>query len=86
MRLQVIGENLARMRRIDEERIAAVADDSWIQLIGLRNVISHGYETIDQARIWRMIAEGRPALRKSLDAVADLDDNEPPDAAPADHA
>lgn len=69
MRLQVIGEHLARMRHIDDERFALVADDSWYQLIGLRNVISHGYETIDQRRVWRMISTELPSLSASLDAV-----------------
>lgn len=57
MRLQVFGENLARMRRIDEERFAAIVDLSWFQLIGLRNIISHGYEAIDFATIWRINAD-----------------------------
>lgn len=86
MRLQVIGENLARMRRIDEETFAAAADDSWFQLIGLRNVISHGYEAIDQATIWRMIADELPALAASLDAVAEASRDHPTASPPTDHA
>lgn len=69
MRLQLVGEHLARMRHIDDERFAQLADASWYQLIGLRNVISHGYETIDQRRIWQMIGSELPALSTKLDAV-----------------
>lgn len=70
MRLQVIGENLAAIRRIDNSRFAEVADDSWYQVIGLRNIIPHGYETIDFNRIWRIISDELPALTASL---AELD-------------
>jgi uncharacterized protein with HEPN domain len=71
MRLQEIGENLARMRRIDEEVFAAAAHDSWIQLIGLRNVISHGYHTVTKERIWSMVTEELPSLAASLDVFTD---------------
>lgn len=71
MRLQVIGEHLARMRQIDEERFASAATDAWYQLIGLRNLISHGYETIEPDRIWQMVRTELPALRASLDAATD---------------
>ncbi len=35
MRLQEIGENLAQLRRLDEETFATAAHDSWHKLIGL---------------------------------------------------
>lgn len=71
MRLQVIGEHLSRMRRLDEERFAEVADDAWFQRIGLRNVISHGYETIDRERIWQMMTDDLPDLQTSLAIFTD---------------
>jgi uncharacterized protein with HEPN domain len=70
MRLQVIGEHLARMRRIDEERFVQAADESWFQIIGLRNIISHGYESVDYKKIWRMISEDLPAFTASLDQLS----------------
>jgi uncharacterized protein with HEPN domain len=69
MRLQEIGENLARMRQIDEETFAQVADEGWIQLIGLRNIISHGYHTVKRELIWKMVIQDLPTLKKSLDAL-----------------
>jgi len=69
MRLQEIGENLAQIRRIDEAAFTKVADDSWIQLIGLRNVISHGYHTINQERIWFILDKRLPILVANLDAA-----------------
>ncbi len=67
MRLQEIGENLAQLRRLDEETFATAAQDSWHKLIGLRNIISHGYHTIDDEQIWQIVTEELPAFAKSLD-------------------
>ena len=66
MRLQVIGEALARLRRLDAERFAAKADDSWWQIIGSRNVISHGYEVVDREMIWHMVDDELAAFVASL--------------------
>lgn len=69
MRLQVIGEHMTAIRRIDEARFDELAPETWYQLIGLRNVISHGYEAIKWDRIWRMISQELPELRTSLSAL-----------------
>ena len=58
-----------RICRIDEDHFAEIAADAWYELIGLRNVISHGYETIDRERIWDMIADELPELTTSLVAL-----------------
>jgi uncharacterized protein with HEPN domain len=70
MRLQVIGEHLGRLRQMDEERFFALADASWFQVIGLRNVISHGYEVIDFARIWSIISDDLPAFAQTLNSLS----------------
>ncbi len=69
MRLQVIGENLASMRQIDEELFLALGDESWNEIIGLRNVISHGYVTIRFDRIWDFVVEDLPALADSIESA-----------------
>lgn len=69
MRLQVIGEHLARLRQIDEERFFEIADASWFQVIGLRNVISHGYEVIDFDTIWDIFADDLPVFASTLDKI-----------------
>lgn len=71
MRLQQIGENLARMRHIDDDAFAAIAADSWIQMIGLRNIISHGYHQIRPEQIWQIATEELPPFAATIDAVAD---------------
>ncbi len=71
MRLQVIGENLARIRNLDEDVFRDPAHASWHKLIGLRNVISHRYEVIDHVKIWEIVTEELPAFAVSINAVTD---------------
>jgi uncharacterized protein with HEPN domain len=66
MRLQEIGENLAQIRKLDEAAFEAMAHDSWLQLIGLRNVISHGYHTIKPKIVWRIVTDELPIFAQSL--------------------
>ncbi len=69
MRLQVIGENLTNMRQIDEEAFLAMGDNSWGEIIGLRNIISHGYVTIKMERIWDFLVEDLTAFADSIESA-----------------
>lgn len=69
MRLHVIGEHLARIRQIDEDRFNTASDPTWYKVIGLRNIISHGYETIDHEVIWHIISEDLAVFAASLTAI-----------------
>jgi len=71
MRLQEIGENLARIRRLDDDVFLSPAHASWHKLIGLRNVISHRYDAIDQVEIWQIVTEELPAFAATINAVTD---------------
>jgi uncharacterized protein with HEPN domain len=72
MRLQVIGEALATMRNADEELFSAIGDESWNEIIGLRNIISHGYVVIKIERIWDFLIEDLPALVTSIEKAAEV--------------
>lgn len=71
MRLQVIGEHLAKLRQIDSEWFASVADQGWYEIIGLRNVISHGYEEIDPQKIWAAITLDLPHFADRIESMLD---------------
>lgn len=71
MRLQVIGENLAQIRRLDDHAYHEMAHDSWNKLIGLRNIISHGYEAIDFEEIWQIVTDELPAFAATIEALID---------------
>lgn len=70
MRLQDIGEQLVRIRDQFPEFYERHQDDSWHRLIGLRNIISHGYREIDFAIIWEIISIKLPGFTRHIQQVA----------------
>jgi uncharacterized protein YutE (UPF0331/DUF86 family) len=56
---------LAAHGRIDAELASGMR-----QAAGLRNLIAHGYASIDPARVYDEGREGIPGIRRFLDAVA----------------
>jgi uncharacterized protein with HEPN domain len=55
VRLQDIGEQLARIRDRFPDYYQEHQTEEWRRLIGLRNVISHGYREIDFKIIWDIV-------------------------------
>jgi len=71
MRLQDIGEQLTRIRDQFPEFYEQNQDDSWHKLIGLRNIISHGYREIDFAIVWDIVSLKLPEFTKYIEEVID---------------
>ena len=65
--LQNIGEALAQLAKLDPELAARVPD--YRQLIGFRNVLVHGYATLNHDEVWRAIAESLPPLHSTANAL-----------------
>jgi uncharacterized protein with HEPN domain len=55
MRLQDIGEQLIRIRDKFPDFYEQHHSDEWHKVIGLRNIISHGYREIDFGIIWDIV-------------------------------
>lgn len=70
MRLQDIGEQLARIRDHFPAFYEQYQDDNWHRLIGLRNIISHGYREIDFAIIWDVVTTKLPAVTEHIQKIA----------------
>ena len=64
---EIIGEALAQLARIDAAMAQKVPD--LRQIIAFRNVLIHGYATVDPARVWRVIEDNLPLLRAALAAL-----------------
>jgi uncharacterized protein with HEPN domain len=64
---EIIGETLAQLARIDAATAQKVPD--LRQIIAFRNVLIHGYATVDPARVWRLIEDNLPPLRAALAAL-----------------
>ena len=64
---EIIGEALARLIRADAalaQRIPGIQE-----IIGFRNVLIHGYATIDRARVWQAVEQDVPNLRRTLTSL-----------------
>ncbi len=68
MRLHDIGENLVQLRHLDQEAFSDSAHASLHRAIGLRNVIGHGYESIDRDTLWQILVEDLPPFELTIDA------------------
>lgn len=66
MRLQDICEQLVHIRDNFPEYYDEQHQDSWYKLIGLRNVISHGYREIDFTIIWVILEHDLAPFREYL--------------------
>lgn len=71
MRFQVMGENLAKVRKHFPEVFEQYADQTWIDLIAIRNVISHGYDEIELPILWDVAVNYLDAVIEQLQRLAD---------------
>jgi len=58
----IIGEALSRLEKLDRALAAQIAD--YRQIIGFRNVLVHGYQSVDDQIVWRVIEEDIPLLKE----------------------
>ena len=65
--LQNIGEALAQLAKLDPQLAARVPE--YRQIIGFRNVLVHGYATLNHDEVWRAIAESLPPLQSAANAL-----------------
>lgn len=65
--LEIVGEAAARVPADERERYAGVP---WYEIIGLRNRLIHGYDSVDLAIVWEIVQDDLPKLIAALeDAV-----------------
>lgn len=62
--LEIIGEAAARVPA--EERIRH-PDILWSEIIGLRNRLIHGYDSVDFDILWRIVRDDLPPLIAALE-------------------
>ena len=73
---EIIGEALNRLLKIAPDLARKVPH--LREIIGFRNVLIHGYATIDHNRVWRIAETLLPGLHKTVSAL--LAELGPPDA------
>lgn len=72
----IIGEAMNRLRRHDPEIAARVTSNR--KIVGFRNSLVHGYDTIDYNIVWEAIQDDLPVLRAEVASI--LRENEAPSA------
>ena len=70
--LEIVGEAAAKVSGEARARYPAVP---WPEIVGLRNRLIHGYDSVDFDILWRIIESDLPALVNELSADADLRDS-----------
>ena len=63
-KLEIAGEALSRLRRLDPELASRISEVSAI--IGFRNVLVHGYDDIDNLLVWRTVETRVPGLIEEI--------------------
>jgi uncharacterized protein with HEPN domain len=58
--LEIAGEALNQLSRTDPALAARVPE--LASIVGFRNVLIHGYATVDDTRVWNVIEHNVPAL------------------------
>lgn len=64
--LEIIGEVLNRLLQIDEEKVENTIPE-FRSIIGLRNIIAHGYDVVDPMIVWDVVVNHVPVLAKQIE-------------------
>ena len=64
---EIIGEALGQLARRDQPLAGQIPDLS--QIVAFRNILVHGYATVDVDTVWRVVHESLPVLRETVDRL-----------------
>ena len=62
--LEVVGEAAGR---VSDETREAHPEVPWSQIVGLRNRLIHGYDSVDLEILWRILSDDLPRLIEALE-------------------
>jgi uncharacterized protein with HEPN domain len=75
---EIIGEALNRLAKTTPDIAGRIPD--LARAVAFRNLLIHGYATVDDATVWRTTQEDLPGLRSTVAALlAELGDLPEPD-------
>ena len=57
--LEIIGEAAARTPQEERSRYPTIP---WVQIVGLRNRLIHGYDSVDFDILWQIVTRDLPPL------------------------
>ena len=59
---EIMGEALYWLEKIDESNLALRIPE-YLKIIGLRNIIAHGYNIVDDSALWDFVVNKVPNLK-----------------------
>lgn len=65
--LEIVGEALKRLRDLDPHTAASIAE--LHRIVGLRNILAHGYATVDDGIVWSAAVHRAPELLAIVDVL-----------------
>lgn len=65
--LEILGEALNRLSRSDPDQAREIGELS--RIVGLRNVLAHGYDGVDHRLVWSVIESKLPGLVGKLESL-----------------
>lgn len=66
-KFEIIGEALNRLYREDDEALSQIRD--YQRIIGFRNILAHGYDSIDQHLVWDAVQNHLPFLSEDVERL-----------------
>lgn len=71
---EIIGEAVRRLIAVDPDIGARITRHA--EIIAFRNLLTHGYDLVDDVRVWQVVKRDAPALRHEIEAL--LGEQPPP--------
>lgn len=73
--LQIIGEAARGLSKLFRDKNPEVP---WQKIIGMRNVLVHGYFGIDRDVVWEVVERDMPALKENIARMLSQSENNNP--------
>jgi uncharacterized protein with HEPN domain len=65
--LEIVGEAVSKLSRIDPVTAGRLTDRR--RIIALRNILIHGYASVDDRVVWDILDQNLPVLRAEVHAI-----------------
>ncbi len=68
-KFEIIGEAMNMLSKIDPDLAKRIPE--YAEIIAFRNLLIHGYASVDHSRVWRIIQASLPGLRAMAAKILD---------------
>lgn len=69
-RIEIIGEAVKNIPDSIREKYPSIP---WRQIAGMRDILSHAYLEVKIDRVWKIVKEDLPKLKKEIQNIIDTD-------------